>query len=166
MSIFFFDVTLGSRPVTNQTSVFTFVFHARRRYSMGWWPFGNSSAQEDPTPPTRQERQKCWESRDAYFACLDGVGVIRAGTEGKSCSAENRAYHETCAQSWVGLSAPVQNKANVADSARSRISTSVVSSHLTRRICLLRQMRKILPPSDELKPKRKTVLSPFTVAHS
>ncbi|KAJ7146774.1 cytochrome oxidase c subunit VIb-domain-containing protein [Mycena epipterygia] len=69
---------------------------------MGWWPFGNSaSTQEDPTPPTRQERQKCWESRDAYFACLDGVGVIRAGTEGKACSAENRAYQKTCAQSWI-----------------------------------------------------------------
>jgi len=87
------------------------------------------------------------------FCMLGWCGRYQSGTEGKSCSAENRTYHETCAQSWVGLSAPVQNKANVADSARSRISTSVVSSHLTRRICLLRQMHKILPPSDELKPK-------------
>ncbi|KAJ7683301.1 cytochrome oxidase c subunit VIb-domain-containing protein [Mycena olivaceomarginata] len=54
-----------------------------------------------PVSPTRQERQKCWESRDAYFACLDGVGVVNAGTEGKVCAAENRVYEKSCAQSWV-----------------------------------------------------------------
>ncbi|KAJ7678194.1 cytochrome oxidase c subunit VIb-domain-containing protein [Mycena polygramma] len=67
---------------------------------MGWWPFG-SSASTDPTPPTRDERQKCWESRDAYFACLDGAGVVIAGTEGKACASENRLYEKSCAQSWV-----------------------------------------------------------------
>ncbi|KAJ7183628.1 cytochrome oxidase c subunit VIb-domain-containing protein [Mycena filopes] len=67
---------------------------------MGWWPFA-SSGPEEPTPPTRHERQKCWESRDAYFACLDGVGVVKAGTEGYACSTENRAYEKTCAQSWI-----------------------------------------------------------------
>ncbi|KAJ7315332.1 cytochrome oxidase c subunit VIb-domain-containing protein [Mycena albidolilacea] len=67
---------------------------------MGWWPFGDSSS-ADPSLPTRQERQKCWESRDAYFACLDGVGVVNAGTEGKVCAAENRVYEKSCAQSWV-----------------------------------------------------------------
>ncbi|KAJ6615892.1 cytochrome oxidase c subunit VIb-domain-containing protein [Mycena sp. CBHHK59/15] len=67
---------------------------------MGWlWK--TEAEQEDPAPPNRQERQKCWESRDAYFACLDGVGVVKAGTEGKACSAENRAYQNTCAQSWI-----------------------------------------------------------------
>ncbi|KAJ7505584.1 hypothetical protein B0H11DRAFT_1975158 [Mycena galericulata] len=50
---------------------------------MGWWPFGNSGSptSEDPSPPTRQERQKCWEARDAYL--------------------HNRAYQKTCAQSWI-----------------------------------------------------------------
>ncbi|KAJ6578068.1 cytochrome oxidase c subunit VIb-domain-containing protein [Mycena capillaripes] len=69
---------------------------------MGWWPFGSSESSADPSPPTRQERQKCWESRDAYFACLDGVGVVKPGTEGNgACSAENRVYEKTCAQSWI-----------------------------------------------------------------
>ncbi|KAJ7266587.1 cytochrome oxidase c subunit VIb-domain-containing protein [Mycena rebaudengoi] len=68
---------------------------------MGWWPFGTSSTQEEPTPPSREERQKCWESRDAYFACLDDVGVVKAGTEGKACTTENRAYQKNCAQSWI-----------------------------------------------------------------
>ncbi|KAJ7651277.1 cytochrome oxidase c subunit VIb-domain-containing protein, partial [Roridomyces roridus] len=62
--------------------------------------FSNSRV-ETPTLPTRQERQKCWEARDAYFACLDGVGVVMAGTEGKACSAGNLVYHKTCAQSWI-----------------------------------------------------------------
>ncbi|KAJ7189496.1 cytochrome oxidase c subunit VIb-domain-containing protein [Mycena pura] len=67
---------------------------------MGWWPFG-SKPQEDERPANRQERQKCWEGRDAYFACLDGVGVVKAGTEGTACAAENRVYQQRCAQSWV-----------------------------------------------------------------
>ncbi|KAK7017354.1 cytochrome oxidase c subunit VIb-domain-containing protein [Favolaschia claudopus] len=67
---------------------------------MGWWPFGGSASTE-PSPPTREERQKCWESRDAYFVCLDRAGVVKPGTEGKACSAENRLYEKTCAQSWV-----------------------------------------------------------------
>ncbi|KAK7055915.1 hypothetical protein R3P38DRAFT_2849572 [Favolaschia claudopus] len=52
---------------------------------MGWWPFGGSASTE-PSPPTREERQKCWESRDAYFVCLDRAGVVKPGTEGKACS--------------------------------------------------------------------------------
>ncbi|KAJ7149844.1 cytochrome oxidase c subunit VIb-domain-containing protein [Mycena crocata] len=68
--------------------------------NMGWWPFG-SSAPEEPAPLTRQDRQKCWESRDAYFSCLDGIHIVDAGTEGKACSVENRAYQKTCAQSWI-----------------------------------------------------------------
>ncbi|KAJ7641201.1 cytochrome oxidase c subunit VIb-domain-containing protein [Roridomyces roridus] len=67
---------------------------------MGWWPFGNSQP-EDPNPPTRQERQKCWEARDAYFSCLDGEGIVMAGTESKACSSEDNVYHKTCAQSWI-----------------------------------------------------------------
>ncbi|KAJ7068879.1 cytochrome oxidase c subunit VIb-domain-containing protein [Mycena belliarum] len=69
---------------------------------MGWWPFSKAAAaSEESISPTRHERQKCWESRDAYFECLDGVGIINAGTEGKLCSVENRAYQSTCAQSWI-----------------------------------------------------------------
>ncbi|KAJ7052017.1 cytochrome oxidase c subunit VIb-domain-containing protein [Mycena amicta] len=71
---------------------------------MGWWPwpFGGKSAASEATPPTRQERQACWDARDAYFVCLDSVGVVRPGSEGhKVCAVENRLYEKTCAQSWV-----------------------------------------------------------------
>ncbi|KAF7303727.1 hypothetical protein MIND_00602300 [Mycena indigotica] len=67
---------------------------------MGWWPF--SSAAEEPPLPTRQDRQACWNARDAYYTCLDSAGVVRPGSEGpKVCRAENRVYERSCAQSWV-----------------------------------------------------------------
>ncbi|KAF7311902.1 hypothetical protein MIND_00201600 [Mycena indigotica] len=72
---------------------------------MGWWPF--SSAAEEPPLPTRQDRQACWDARDAYYACLDSAGVVRPGSEGpKVCRAENRVYERSCAQSWVSVYQP------------------------------------------------------------
>jgi len=65
---------------------------------MGWF---SSSKPEQATVVSRQERTKCWESRDAYFACLDGVGVVKAGEEGKACSAQAVQYEDNCAQSWI-----------------------------------------------------------------
>jgi len=64
---------------------------------MGWF----SSSKEKPTVASRQERTKCWESRDAYFTCLDGAGVVKAGEEGKACSVQATQYEENCAKSWV-----------------------------------------------------------------
>lgn len=65
---------------------------------MGWF---STSAPEQPAPVSRQSRTKCWESRDAYFACLDGAGVVKAGEEGKACVAQVAQYEENCAKSWV-----------------------------------------------------------------
>ncbi|KAF8193317.1 hypothetical protein BJ912DRAFT_797309, partial [Pholiota molesta] len=42
-----------------------------------------------------------WETRDAYFACLDGVNVVKAGEEGKACSSEKILYETNCAKSWI-----------------------------------------------------------------
>ena len=51
----------------------------------------------------REERQKCWSTRDAYFTCLDVLGVITPGEEiaSKKCNTEKKAYEKTCAKSWV-----------------------------------------------------------------
>jgi len=65
---------------------------------MGWF---SSLKPEQPAVVSRQERTKCWESRDAYFACLDGVGVVKAGEEGKACSAQAVQYEDNCAKSWI-----------------------------------------------------------------
>jgi hypothetical protein len=53
------------------------------------------------TSVTRKDRTKCWESRDAYFACLDAQGILYAGKEKGVCTSENARYHENCAKSWV-----------------------------------------------------------------
>ena len=68
---------------------------------MGWFST-ESSLPEEPSLPTRQIRQKCWEARDAYFACLDRVGVVKAGEEGThACSKDKKQYETNCAKSWV-----------------------------------------------------------------
>ncbi|EPQ53935.1 hypothetical protein GLOTRDRAFT_62394 [Gloeophyllum trabeum ATCC 11539] len=69
---------------------------------MGWFNWSSSGkSTEESNPPLRQDRQKCWETRDAYFDCLDRAGVIKAGDEGNKCAAENAAYQENCAKSWI-----------------------------------------------------------------
>jgi len=65
---------------------------------MGWFGFGSS---EKPSAVNRDDRQRCWESRDSYFACLDAAGVLEAGKEGKACSSQVEKYEANCAKSWV-----------------------------------------------------------------
>ncbi|ROT38368.1 hypothetical protein SODALDRAFT_295028 [Sodiomyces alkalinus F11] len=73
--------------------------------------------------PDRRERAKCWEARDAYFACLDRVGVIDALKDDKQarkgCPAENAAFERDCAAAWVKYFkqwrvADIQKKARIA----------------------------------------------------
>ncbi|PAV16088.1 hypothetical protein PNOK_0770800 [Pyrrhoderma noxium] len=68
---------------------------------MGWFFWSSGDKNTEPKPPDRQDRQKCWESRDAYFACLDAAGFVKPGDEGKSCSAELKKYEGSCAKSWI-----------------------------------------------------------------
>lgn len=64
---------------------------------MGW--FGGQK--KEPDAASRQDRQKCWESRDAYFACLDKANVVKPGDEGTACDSVKAAYEHNCAKSWV-----------------------------------------------------------------
>ncbi|KAI6099823.1 cytochrome oxidase c subunit VIb-domain-containing protein [Pisolithus thermaeus] len=65
---------------------------------MGWF---SSPRAEQASAATRNDRQRCWESRDLYFDCLDGAGVLKAGEEGNICTKEKRAYETNCAKSWI-----------------------------------------------------------------
>ena len=65
---------------------------------MGW--FGSTKA-EKPNAISREDRSKCWEARDAYFACLDAAEVVVAGTEGSKCASQRKFYEQNCAKSWV-----------------------------------------------------------------
>jgi hypothetical protein len=66
---------------------------------MGWF---SSSQPQQPDAASRSERQKCWDTRDAYFKCLDAAGVLTPGEEAKGqCQAENQVYEQNCAKSWA-----------------------------------------------------------------
>lgn len=55
--------------------------------------------------PTRTERKKCWESRDAYFACLDRNNILDAIKDdraaAKQCGGESAVFERDCATEWV-----------------------------------------------------------------
>ncbi|CCH43761.1 hypothetical protein BN7_3315 [Wickerhamomyces ciferrii] len=59
------------------------------------------------TPPSRNKREQCWDSRDIFFECLDKNNVINAledkhaDTIKKNCSKEEVNYEQNCAKSWV-----------------------------------------------------------------
>ncbi|KAG6372239.1 hypothetical protein JVT61DRAFT_8039 [Boletus reticuloceps] len=64
---------------------------------MGWFTTSKPDV-------SREDRKKCWESRDVYFTCLDRAGVLEAGKEGNACAKEKSQYEASCAKSWASLS--------------------------------------------------------------
>lgn len=69
---------------------------------MGWFGSSSSSSSDSASDKgLRQNRKQCWESRDAYFACLDAQGIVKPGDEGNACAAVKRPYEKNCAKSWV-----------------------------------------------------------------
>ncbi len=73
-------------------------------------PAPKISSDGAPIAPDRSERAKCWEARDAYFACLDKNNIVDSITEkdkaAKACGAEGRGFEGNCASSWVSLYLP------------------------------------------------------------
>ncbi|KAK6543084.1 hypothetical protein TWF694_007007 [Orbilia ellipsospora] len=57
------------------------------------------------TAPDRTERQKCWEARDQFFACLDKNDILDSIKHGdsasKKCGGELKVFERDCASSWV-----------------------------------------------------------------
>jgi Cytochrome oxidase c subunit VIb len=91
------------------------------------WPFSSSSSTSatDATPtnpkssgpksqdggyvaPDRSARERCYESRDRLFACLDRNDILDAVREDEKsrrvCKEENEGYERDCARAWVSLS--------------------------------------------------------------
>ena len=55
--------------------------------------------------PDRSTREKCYEARDTFFACLETHAIVdslkkKDETE-KLCGEEDRALARECAASWV-----------------------------------------------------------------
>jgi cytochrome c oxidase assembly factor 6 len=57
--------------------------------------------------PSRAERAKCWEARDAYFACLDANNIVDALKDDKkaarACASESAGFERDCAAQWVSF---------------------------------------------------------------
>lgn len=82
--------------------------------NMGWlsWPWGSSSQNTTKTPdggriaPDRTSRQRCWESRDIFFSCLDDNDIVDSLKDDKEarrrCTAEIAAFEDACSKTWVG----------------------------------------------------------------
>lgn len=55
--------------------------------------------------PDRTERKRCWEARDAYFACLDRNRILDALKDEKkaaaACGSESVGFEKDCAREWV-----------------------------------------------------------------
>ena len=55
--------------------------------------------------PTRSERQRCWEARDGFFACLDANNIVdplkNEKEANKACRAEHAKFEQDCAAQWV-----------------------------------------------------------------
>jgi len=80
---------------------------------MGWLPSWSSTglggaapAPAEPAgPPKREERARCWDSRDIFFSCLDKNGIIDSLKEDAKarevCAAEHLKFEKNCVASWV-----------------------------------------------------------------
>ncbi|CCJ30436.1 unnamed protein product [Pneumocystis jirovecii] len=55
-------------------------------------------------PPTKSERQHCWEARDIFFHCLDKNSIINPLTQSEkirlTCLLEEKTFKNSCAKSW------------------------------------------------------------------
>ncbi|CCM04213.1 uncharacterized protein FIBRA_06380 [Fibroporia radiculosa] len=80
---------------------FVRTFRATTFELVGQMGLFGTKAPEKPDPVSRSDRQKCWDSRDAYFACLDEKGIVKAGDEGNACASQVAAYEKNCAKSWI-----------------------------------------------------------------
>ncbi|KAL9595158.1 MAG: hypothetical protein Q9219_006614 [cf. Caloplaca sp. 3 TL-2023] len=85
---------------------------------MGWFSpssssFSSSSSPSTPQPtsdgafiaPDRSARDRCYEARDAFFACLDRAGIVDSLAEADkaeaACGNVERDMGRECAASWV-----------------------------------------------------------------
>jgi cytochrome c oxidase assembly factor 6 len=70
----------------------------------------DSKSKEAYEAPDRLSRAKCWDSRDAYFRCLDKNNILDAignkEVADKLCTNESQVFEQNCASSWVSWPTP------------------------------------------------------------
>lgn len=97
-------VALNSTSNISHNSIIMGLFGSSAPSSI---PAPKVSTDGTPIAPDRSARQKCWDARDTYFACLDKHGIvdsIRNKEEAeKACPREGDQLAGNCASSWVSL---------------------------------------------------------------
>ncbi|EAW09551.1 cytochrome c oxidase subunit 6B family protein [Aspergillus clavatus NRRL 1] len=77
---------------------------------MGWLPWSSDSTTPKASDggriaPDRTSREKCWEGRDNFFACLDKNEIVDSIKEDKEvrrkCGKELAEFEGACAKAWV-----------------------------------------------------------------
>lgn len=94
---------------------------------MGFFGFFSQSEEEKrateiragTVAPSRAERKRCWEVRDAYFACLDANNIVDALKEdkkaAKACGPQSAQFEKDCAQQWVGFPDSMSRQGRITD---------------------------------------------------
>lgn len=82
---------------------------------MGWFTSNPSPSPATPKPtadgafvaPDRSARDRCYETRDAFFACLDRANIVDSIKEAdraeQECGGLEKGMGRECAASWVRL---------------------------------------------------------------
>ncbi|KAL4810376.1 cytochrome oxidase c subunit VIb-domain-containing protein [Aspergillus unguis] len=78
---------------------------------MGWLPWSSKDTTQSSDggriAPDRSSRQKCWEGRDKFFACLDNNDIIDSvkgpgDKEARSkCAKEIAEFEGACSAAWT-----------------------------------------------------------------
>lgn len=76
---------------------------------MGWFSWFSSddskSSDGGRIAPDRSSRERCWEGRDRFFACLDRNNILDAVRDDKGarskCGKEVEEFEGACAKAWV-----------------------------------------------------------------
>lgn len=75
---------------------------------MGWFSWSSDSSKASDggrIAPDRSSRERCWEGRDRFFACLDQNNILDAVKDDKEarrkCGKEIEEFEGACAKAWV-----------------------------------------------------------------
>lgn len=77
---------------------------------MGWFSWSSDETKSSDggrIAPDRSSRERCWEGRDRFFACLDRNNILDAVKDDKEarrkCGKEAEEFDGACAKAWVCL---------------------------------------------------------------
>lgn len=76
---------------------------------MGWFSWFSSddtkSSDGGRIAPGRSSRERCWQGRDRFFACLDKHDILNSikedGEARRKCGKEIAEFEGACAKAWV-----------------------------------------------------------------